>query len=570
MHNKEKYMKAIRLKTLLNTISFKLFSIILTIVTLLIILYTYNNMQSRNVLLQQVQSTHENMLNSFLYQIENQMKYSMSYTINLALFETDPQILAYSNDESDVQYAKLRVLNELSEKIISNNLIDAYFIITRDNKDELDFIMVSQSSNSTIERRAVREYLLSVIDTIDENLFSGDMNWNIATINDNDCLVQISAYKQEIFVGTYINMKHLISNFDQDADTGVTLLCIPDSQIENLVQRIDGDDMLMITQHSSLTSFSLVELVPNVIILRSLPFMQKYIVLISIISVMVLPILILILRRIVINPLMILTKAMNYIHNGNMDYRIPPYHTSNELNLVNHTFNQMINQVQHLKIVVYEEQIKAQRSQLRNLQLQIKPHFLINSLNMVYNFINNEDYDLAVKLIRYSVDYFRYMVKIDEDFVPLNEELDHVKTFLEIQSIRYKDKFTFSFDVDKQIDDMLIPPVLIQSFVENSIKYAIQMSKPIHINISVSSFEREYYPYATIVISDTGPGYPQEYLQLLNQGKKIIDNNGEHIGIRNAIQRLAFLFNGNAKWHFYNNNGAISQFIIPATFDISE
>jgi two-component system sensor histidine kinase YesM len=527
-------------------------------------------MQSRNVLLQQVQSTHENMLNSFLYQIENQMKYSMSYTINLALFETDPQILAYSNDESDVQYAKLRVLNELSEKIISNNLIDAYFIITRDNKDELDFIMVSQSSNSTIERRAVREYLLSVIDTIDENLFSGDMNWNIATINDNDCLVQISAYKQEIFVGTYINMKHLISNFDQDADTGVTLLCIPDSQIENLVQRIDGDDMLMITQHSSLTSFSLVELVPNVIILRSLPFMQKYIVLISIISVMVLPILILILRRIVINPLMILTKAMNYIHNGNMDYRIPPYHTSNELNLVNHTFNQMINQVQHLKIVVYEEQIKAQRSQLRNLQLQIKPHFLINSLNMVYNFINNEDYDLAVKLIRYSVDYFRYMVKIDEDFVPLNEELDHVKTFLEIQSIRYKDKFTFSFDVDKQIDDMLIPPVLIQSFVENSIKYAIQMSKPIHINISVSSFEREYYPYATIVISDTGPGYPQEYLQLLNQGKKIIDNNGEHIGIRNAIQRLAFLFNGNAKWHFYNNNGAISQFIIPATFDISE
>jgi two-component system sensor histidine kinase YesM len=425
--------------------------------------------------------------------------------------------------------------------------------------------MTNQSSISSTERKAIREYLLNIINTIDDNLYSGDMSWKLASINNSDCLIQVATYKQEVYVGAYINMERLISQFDLNDDIGAELLCIPNSQLESLSKSVD-DNLLMVDKNSSLASFSLVEFIPNDAILRGLPFMQKNILLMFILCVMFLPILIVFLRGIVIKPLLILTKAMNHIHNGDMDYRIPPYHTSNELNLVNHTFNEMINQVQNLKIVVYEEKIKVQRSQLRNLQLQIKPHFLINSLNMVYNLISNEDYDTANKLIRYSVNYFRYMVKVDEDFVPLNEEIEHVKAFLEIQTIRYKDKFSYSIDIDQQIDDMLIPPVLIQSFVENSMKYALQMSDQVHINISVNSFEVEYYPYAKIVISDSGPGYPSEYLPLLNQGKKIIDINGEHIGIRNVVQRLDILFNSKAKWYFYNNNGAVSEIIIPATF----
>lgn len=562
-------MKALRLKTLLNTISFKLFSIILTIVALLIILCTYSNIQSRNILLHQVESIHENMLKSFLSQIENQMRNSMAYTINLALFETDPQLLAYSTDEAAIQYAKLRVLNNLSEKIITNNLIDAYFILTRDAKEETDFIMANKNSNSTKERRAVHEYMLSAINSIDSDLFSGDMKWEVVSINHTNCLLQIAAYRQDIYVGAYINMDHLSSLFTPEDNSGTNFQCIPNSQIESLVQK-NNKDMLLVTQNSSLASFSLVEHLSNNVILHSLPFMQKYILLISVILVLVLPILVLLLSRIIIKPLQILTDAMKLIQNGDIDYRIPPYRTTNELNLVNLTFNQMINQVQDLKIAVYEERINVQRSQLRNLQLQIQPHFLINSLNMVYNLIKNEDYDTAGKLICCSVDYFRYMVKVDEDLVPLNEELAHIKAFLEIQTIRYQDKFTYSIHVDRQIADMLIPPVLIQSFVENSIKYGLRMSAPVHISICVDSFEAEYYPYAAIIISDTGPGYPPEYLQLLNQGKKIVDNNVEHIGIRNAVQRLSILFEGKAKWHFYNDNGAVSQIVLPAKFSDSE
>lgn len=169
-------------------------------------------------------------------------------------------------------------------------------------------------------------------------------------------------------------------------------------------------------------------------------------------------------------------------------------------------------------------------------------------------------------MIVHSVDFYRYMVKVDIDLVPLYEEIRHVNTYLQIQSIRYKNKFTYSIETSPLIADMLVPPMLIQNFVENSIKYAIQADKNIHISVNVESFEVDFYPYAKIIISDTGYGYPDHQLERLNQGRVIIDQNGEHIGIRNSVQRLSLLFEGKAKWRFFNQNGAVSELIVPAQF----
>jgi two-component system sensor histidine kinase YesM len=227
----------------------------------------------------------------------------------------------------------------------------------------------------------------------------------------------------------------------------------------------------------------------------------------------------------------------------------------------------MMDTVQNLKINVYEEQIKVQKSQLRNLQLQINPHFLINSLNMVNNLIQNEDKSTAKQLILYSVDYFRFMAKADNDFVPLYEEINHIKDYLEIQMIRYKDKFTYSIHVNQLIEDMLIPPMLIQNFVENSIKYAIDMNKVIHLSVKVDYFEVDYYPYAKIVISDSGIGYPTDSLERINSGKKLKDSLGDHIGIFNSVQRIKILYHGKGNWKFYNDGGAVSEITLPALFE---
>jgi Predicted signal transduction protein with a C-terminal ATPase domain len=555
----------IHFKKAIRTISFKLFTIILGIVTLLIALYSYNNFQARDILLQQVQVTHSNMLQTYLNQIENQMKAAMTYTITQTLSSPSIRQLADTSAETQVQYAKIQAVNEFRKQIATNNLIDGFFIISKSINDDTDVLSITQSNVSTAERVILQNYTKNIIHTIDDNLNSGDSKWKVDSIDGNNYLIQIATFKQEVFIASYINMERLLQHFSPSDTIGSQLFCLPISEAAQITEKADNS-LLFVIQNSSLAPICLVEALPTNTILNELPFMQKYIMIISILLLLVIPILIFSLHKIIVLPLQKLASAMKQIQSGNLDTRIAPYQTSLEFDLVNKTFNQMITQVQDLKINVYEEKIKAQHSQLRNLQLQIRPHFLINSLNMIYNFIENNEQDAAKQLIRYSADYFRHMVKVDENFVSINEELSHVKTYLEIQSLRYPNMFTYSIDIDKMIADMLIPPVLIQNFVENSMKYAILTTGTIHITITINSFEIDYYTYAKIIISDSGIGYPPEQLQSLNNGEKIINQYGEHLGICNTIQRLCALYDGKASWHFYNDNGAISEIILPVKY----
>lgn len=95
---------------------------------------------------------------------------------------------------------------------------------------------------------------------------------------------------------------------------------------------------------------------------------------------------------------------------------------------------------------------------------------------------------------------------------------------------------------------------MLQNLVGNAIKYALSLNDILHISISVSFLEQNYFPYAKIIVSDTGPGFTPEQLTQLNSGEKVVKKDGSHIGIYNSMQRLSILFAGKAKWRFYNRS----------------
>lgn len=490
-------------------------------------------------------------------QIDNQLNNAATFAINTALFQNDPQ-LALSSKESESVLAKQRISLTLSEQIVNiGNIIDTLFVFTDD-----DFIPAHKISLETAERSAVKSYVIEMAPELETNGMKS--RWNIAKINNHFSMVYISTGDNGVVTGFYVNLDRLISHYTPN-DSQISLLLLR-TQEATTVRSEHSESGVVITVSSRAAPISFVEIIPFDTILKSLPFMQKYTLIVSIMVLLLLPFTYFLLRTIVVQPIQKLNNAMKHIQRGELQFRISPYRVSNEIAVVNQTFNQMMDEVQELKISVYEEEIKAQKSRLRNLQMQIQPHFIINSLNMVYNLLENNDPQTAKKMIVHSVDFYRYMVKVDIDLVPLYEEIRHVNTYLQIQSIRYKNKFTYSIETSPLIADMLVPPMLIQNFVENSIKYAIQADKNIHISVNVESFEVDFYPYAKIIISDTGYGYPDHQLERLNQGRVIIDQNGEHIGIRNSVQRLSLLFEGKAKWRFFNQNGAVSELIVPAQF----
>jgi two-component system, sensor histidine kinase YesM len=556
-------MKMKNLKFIYNSISFKIVLYIIIILTPLISLLIYNIYQTHESLLKQVEGTHQNLLQSYVTQVDTQLKNSMNYTLDMALFQSDPKILVSERNDTDVVFAKYRIFTSLSNRLLSTNQIDAFFIYVR-NGDY--FIQATQHGVSSSEVDELKRYVLANSKKISSSNNFPKSTWSLTTIDNHNSLINLSYGNGDIIAVAYTSTDRIINEYSRKNSITGKLLFIPSDSL-NEVNDKQPNDQVVITSKSNVADILLVEVLSKTVILQSLPFIQKYILLVSIFLALMLPLLILLMNVTIVKPLRRLTKSMGRVRVGDLKYRMDLDRSSNEFEIVNSTFNEMMDTVQNLKINVYEEQIKVQKSQLRNLQLQINPHFLINSLNMVNNLIQNEDSATANKLILYSVDYFRYMAKADNDFVPIYEEINHISDYLEIQKIRYKDKFTYSINVNQLIEDMLIPPMLIQNFVENSIKYAIDMNKIIHLSVNVEYFEVDYYPYAKIVISDSGIGYPTDRLERINSGKKIIDSLGEHIGIFNSVQRVKILYNGKGSWKFYNDGGAVSELSVPALFE---
>jgi two-component system sensor histidine kinase YesM len=300
--------------------------------------------------------------------------------------------------------------------------------------------------------------------------------------------------------------------------------------------------------------------------MRALPFVQRYTVLISALLAMTIPLLLLLTRRIVAQPLGRLSAAMRRLHSGDFTFRLPSGKDSAEIELVNETFNSMAGQIQGLKIDIYERELMLQRSHLLNLKQQLRPHFLINSMNIIHSLLQTGEHDLARKLILHSTEYLRYLIKIDDDLVPLNDEIRHVETYLQIQQIRYPNRITYDITVDRLVSDMLIPPALLQNLVENSIKYAMRMDEHLHITVTVTAFEIEFYPYARIIVTDNGAGFPPDILPALNKGMEISETDSTHIGIQNSFRRLNLLFGNKSSLRLYNTDGAVCEITFPARF----
>lgn len=304
----------------------------------------------------------------------------------------------------------------------------------------------------------------------------------------------------------------------------------------------DKHAYLVLGQRSEKGDFSLVALIPNKQILENLPYLRRIASMIPIAAVILILACLLLLRKMVLRPLNRIIMAMKRIGEGNLNTRIEKYPTSDEFLLVNETFNRMIRQVQELRINVYEEQLSKQKAELQHLQLQINPHFFMNSLNIIYNLALVRNCELIQDMALNLVHYFRYMFQSNLTFVALKEELLHVRHYIRIQELRFPDRLTFEMSAPDYLLDTRIPPLVIQTFVENSIKHAATAHANVKIVVRIDLDESEPEPRLLISIRDTGEGFAEDVLTEIRAGNRIKDEQGEHIGIWNVKRRLRLLY----------------------------
>lgn len=253
--------------------------------------------------------------------------------------------------------------------------------------------------------------------------------------------------------------------------------------------------------------------------------------------------------REIFSPLEKLRSAMIDFSSGNLDVRLPDRKNMDGMNEeIGHlytTFNDMADQIKNLKIQVYDEQIQKEKVLNDYLKLQIQPHFYSNILNLIYGFAEIHDDSSIQKITMATAAYSRYLLAEKSTFVKFSSEMDCVKNFAEIQKIRYGDIVDFHFDIEKGVEDQVVIPLLVYTFVENSVKCNVTLQSK--VNISVKA--RREDDRLLIQVIDDGVGMDAETLSKLNSGVSI-EKDGRHIGIENIRARMKAAYGDSASLSF--------------------
>jgi len=286
--------------------------------------------------------------------------------------------------------------------------------------------------------------------------------------------------------------------------------------------------------------------------------------LISLATIIICPILYGRLKRDILDPMQTMTGAIDAFQED-QSYRIPGQTlavSDDFLHLFEH-FNVMAAEVES----GHDKEMKLLETEMENLRLQVNPHMLLNSYNMIYALAESKNYAVIQDYTLCLVDYFRYVLRWGQQQVTVKQELEFVEKFIRIQRIRFPGRFSYVYRADEDCLQAQIPPLLIENFVENAVKYALNPTEPIEIVASVRREENaEGKDMLHIAITDTGSGIRPEVLEKLRNREPYVDEAGQrHIGIYNCLRRVELFYGDEGEIHFTSAVGGGTQvyLIIP-------
>lgn len=217
----------------------------------------------------------------------------------------------------------------------------------------------------------------------------------------------------------------------------------------------------------------------------------------------------------------------------------------------------------HLLLVAEREkhlisQAQSKEAQLKMLRYQLNPHFMLNTMNAISTLILKGDREMAFDMVEKLSDFLSYSLDSDVDEkVTLESEIHALEQFIGIERIRFSDRLRFFVRMDKDVKNALIPSMLLQPLIENSIKYAISRSEfGGSINVSAKSIDN------ILIIRVT------DYGAATNQADDAQYRQSRGVGLRNTKERLDTHYGDKGRLEFlYNRPAGVTVLIqIPCEF----
>lgn len=305
--------------------------------------------------------------------------------------------------------------------------------------------------------------------------------------------------------------------------------------------RLDGTDYFVIRQTLPSYPLTLITMLPSKSLLSEYYLHRNFTFLIGGILLVLCLFLSTVLAKTMSGRIIRLTSRMKQVKKGEL-ISLPSYiiQGKDEIGELTSTYNYMIHAMEDLIEKEYLLGQETKNAELKILQAQINPHFLYNTLDMIQWFAEEGMLSQIEESVSSLATFYRLSLSNGKEFISLREEMEHVRSYIRLQRLRFPDTFLYEEELDEGLLDYLLPKTTLQPLVENAITHGLQESKriPGHLLIKI---EKEEGKNIRIRILDDGAGMKKPPRTTPNGGTSR-ENSGHGFGIPNVSSRLTLLY----------------------------
>ena len=352
---------------ILGRITVKIVLIIVFCMLPLNLLSIFTTRKAQDIMFQQTAISVAGMMNQSISLLDSKMIDADAFLFQLLVSDADG--IAFSNQENDLKYLNARhfLSRKLNNNLIYQNSPDVYFLYA----PEIEDLVLCKKNSLMMARNRFYELLG------DSSLLEEYTDWGLLTIDGELFLLRCNKMSG-IYFGSFISLENSIKEMQENIRYSTCQI-----RIESEDKPSPSPLCLTTDAKSSVADIYFYADINRKEIISDLPILERNQLLLAFLSLLLIPFLFLGLNYILLRPLHKINYALNRLKSGDKDYRIGNHHRyADEFLNINKNFNEMADRIEQLKLQRYEYELEWQRVEIRNLQLQIRPHFLLNTFNL--------------------------------------------------------------------------------------------------------------------------------------------------------------------------------------------
>ncbi|MDQ0872387.1 two-component system sensor histidine kinase YesM [Paenibacillus sp. V4I3] len=276
----------------------------------------------------------------------------------------------------------------------------------------------------------------------------------------------------------------------------------------------DRTDHLLVAAKAKMSDWTVLGLTPKEDINAEVVRTREYLYLVIIALVILSTVLASIISRNIASPLKLLIREMKQVEMGNFKGSVT-VKSFEEINSLVSSFNRMVNRMDELIERITLSSMSEKNAELQALQSQVNPHFLYNTLDMIYWMLDERENDRLGKVILALSHMFRYSSDWQEaSKTTLRQELDQMRHYITIIESRLEGRVSTDIQIDPDVLDVILPKMTLQPIIENAVKYGLEpLREPGILRVFTEVHDQELH----IIIKDNGVGIQESILEEMQE-----------------------------------------------------